>query len=237
MYASIQTIPRSSSCWPLRTVPRFQPNSRSARRWPPSPNARTVRAINKRRALPLSTFFRLSQQLFHFLDQFHLSTSQSFLAPVYHLQEIPSLEQFSFRESLINLQELFLGKNHLNVLSDELYQLINLQKLDLSENQLSKLSGELGQLINLLELFLDQNHLSSLPAELGQLTNLRTLFLNKNEFSSLPAELGKLVNLQWLDLEENQLSGLPAELGQLAHLHTLHLSQNPQLQIPPPEVV
>lgn len=45
-------------------------------------------------------FFRLSQYLFHFLDQFHFLASQSFLAPVYHLQTIPSLEQFRFRESL-----------------------------------------------------------------------------------------------------------------------------------------
>src|SRR5256885_479051 len=50
---STHSIPRSTSCIPLRIVPRFQPSSRSASRWPPSPKAFTVRAINRRRALPL----------------------------------------------------------------------------------------------------------------------------------------------------------------------------------------
>src|ERR1700693_3401469 len=54
--ASRQTIPLFSSCSPLRIVPRFHPNSRSARHCPPSPSARTVRAINRRRALPLRSF-------------------------------------------------------------------------------------------------------------------------------------------------------------------------------------
>jgi hypothetical protein len=53
--ASIQIIPLSSSRTPLRMVSRSQPNSRSALRCPPLPIARTVRAINRRRALPFSS--------------------------------------------------------------------------------------------------------------------------------------------------------------------------------------
>ena len=46
--------PLPSSRAPLRIVARSHPNSRSARRCPPTPNSRTVRAMNMRRALPLS---------------------------------------------------------------------------------------------------------------------------------------------------------------------------------------
>ena len=53
--ASIQIIPLSSSCTPLRMVSRSQPNSRSALRWPPLPIALTARAINSRRALPFNS--------------------------------------------------------------------------------------------------------------------------------------------------------------------------------------
>jgi hypothetical protein len=53
--ASIQIIPLSSSCIPLRMVSRSQPNSRSALRCPPVPIALTARAINRRRVLPFNS--------------------------------------------------------------------------------------------------------------------------------------------------------------------------------------
>ena len=53
--ASIQIIPLSSSCIPLRMVSRSQPNSRSAFRCPPLPSAFTALAMNSRRALPLNS--------------------------------------------------------------------------------------------------------------------------------------------------------------------------------------
>jgi hypothetical protein len=53
--ASIQIIPLSSSCIPLRMVSRSHPNSRSALRCPPVPIALTARAINRRRVLPFNS--------------------------------------------------------------------------------------------------------------------------------------------------------------------------------------
>src|SRR2546425_2753348 len=92
---SMQTIPCSTSCIPLRMVPRFQPNSRSANRWPPSPKACTVRAMNIRRALPLSS-----------LAVFNTSTLTSSVSSIIVLQKyfpwksISSLGQLSFPKSL-----------------------------------------------------------------------------------------------------------------------------------------
>src|SRR6266508_5043222 len=51
---SRQIRPLSNSRLPFRIVSRFQPSSRSARRWPPGPSSLTVRAMNNRRALPVS---------------------------------------------------------------------------------------------------------------------------------------------------------------------------------------
>ena len=51
---SRQMTPCSSSSMPLRIVAWGEPSWCSARRCPPGPNSRTVRAINSRRALPLS---------------------------------------------------------------------------------------------------------------------------------------------------------------------------------------
>src|SRR5579859_5043538 len=51
--ASQQEMPLSNSAVPLRMVTRFQPSSASARRWPPAPNERTVRAMNSRRSTPV----------------------------------------------------------------------------------------------------------------------------------------------------------------------------------------
>src|SRR4029450_9807811 len=52
--ASTQLTPLSSSCRPLRMVIRPYRSSRAARCCPPGPSSLTVRAINKRRALPWS---------------------------------------------------------------------------------------------------------------------------------------------------------------------------------------
>src|SRR3954466_9280409 len=51
--ASRQAMPLSNSCMPLMIVWRFQPSSCSARRWPPRPRSFTVRAMKRRRRLPL----------------------------------------------------------------------------------------------------------------------------------------------------------------------------------------
>src|SRR5580658_312350 len=51
---SVHSTPLRSSCNPLLTVPRFQPSSCSARYGIPSKISSTVRAMNSRRAYPVS---------------------------------------------------------------------------------------------------------------------------------------------------------------------------------------
>ncbi len=54
--ASTMATPRANARAPLRIVSRSQPNSRAARRCPPAPHSRTVRAMKMRRALPFSAW-------------------------------------------------------------------------------------------------------------------------------------------------------------------------------------
>src|SRR6266851_1219665 len=95
---SMHTIPLSTSCFPLRSVPRFQSSSRSASRWPPSPRACTVRAINIRRVLPL-------RSLTVFNTSALTSSVSSTLVPprtIFLAQSI-ILGRFIFRKSLRGL--------------------------------------------------------------------------------------------------------------------------------------
>src|SRR2546430_15381849 len=101
--ASTHVIPLSSSCIPLRIVLRFQPNFRSARLAPPGPNALTVRARNRRRALPLSCLAALINR------SFNPSVSPIFFLQTCSVWSIPySLGYFNLFASLILQIVLFL---------------------------------------------------------------------------------------------------------------------------------
>src|SRR5712691_3492856 len=92
---STHLIPLSTSCIPLRMVPRFQPSSRSASLWPPSPSACTVRAINIRRALLLSSLAVFNSSALTSL------VSSTLVPPSFlFLAQYTILGQFSFRKSL-----------------------------------------------------------------------------------------------------------------------------------------
>ena len=69
--ASTMAKPLSSSRVPFRIVTRFQPNSRSARRWPPGPSCLTVRAMKTRRA-PLKLLGGVLEQVFDRVRQLPL---------------------------------------------------------------------------------------------------------------------------------------------------------------------
>ena len=79
---SAHSKPLFSSCNPLVTVSRFQPSSCSARYATPSKSSLTVRAMNSRRAYPLSdlavscsSFFRLSISPIPVEDHMNLTVS------------------------------------------------------------------------------------------------------------------------------------------------------------------
>ena len=133
--------------------------------------------------------------------------------------------------TLVNLEDLNLGRNQISKLPTELRKLTRLRHLDLVSNQFREFPNEIIALSNLTQLYLSANRLTALPPEIGKLTKLKILFLNANQLIMIPPEIGKLTNLNYLNLNANQLINLPIEIEKLSNLISLRLKGNP-LPIP-----
>lgn len=77
--------------------------------------------------------------------------------------------------------------------------------LYLSKNMITRLPNELWTLENLTILSLRGNKLTYLPPEIGNLKNLRDLNVSANQLSYLPSELNNLPNLRELAVHPNHL--------------------------------
>jgi len=123
---------------------------------------------------------------------------------------------------------LDLSDNHISVLPDDWNSLPNLAELKLAKNHLSELPATMftGRIMTLLaHLDLCDNHLHTLDVSLYSLSGLAVLKLDRNRLQSLPAGIGKLTRLVQLSVSENQLQTLPGDFDRLT-LNTLDLSQN-----------
>jgi hypothetical protein len=132
---------------------------------------------------------------------------------------------------------LFLDRNQLDSLPDEIGQLTNLVNLELWSNRLMSIPPVIGKLVNLKHLNCGANQLTAFPNEIGNLKNLETLDLSNNyhNLTSLPAELFLLTNLTSLNLSNNGLTAIPPGIGALARLNILFLREN-RLSTLPEEV-
>ena len=74
---------------------------------------------------------------------------------------------------LQNLEELDLGRNHLQTIPPEISNLKNLKKLGLDANDLHDIPSFIGELKNLRELSIRLNHVIKLPQSLSKLSGLR----------------------------------------------------------------
>uniref|UniRef100_A0A7M4EQ69 Leucine rich repeats and IQ motif containing 4 n=1 Tax=Crocodylus porosus TaxID=8502 RepID=A0A7M4EQ69_CROPO len=158
---------------------------------------------------------------------------------------------------LKNVKVLYLNKNNIQAICEELGELKCLQSLDLSSNPLSHNSlhvisklQALRQLrlydVNLDEfpvqickclhhvelLGLSGNQLRCLPKEIVNLRKLREIYLQKNIFESFPIELFHLLNLEIIDLEQNLVSFIPEEVASLINLVKLFLAHNNLSSVP-----
>ena len=123
--------------------------------------------------------------------------------------------------SLQNLKELYLAKNHYLNIKSVCMAFAN------SQRKISIRAGFIGSGYDQdTDLFIQLPSLSSLPKEIGLITNLISLGLANNDIKILPKEIGNLKNLTYLDLENNQLSSLPAEIENLTNLTYLNLINN-----------
>jgi Leucine-rich repeat (LRR) protein len=74
---------------------------------------------------------------------------------------------------LQNLEELDLGRNHLQTIPPEISNLKNLKKLELDYNDLHNIPSFISDLKNLRDLSISSNHVIKLPKSLSKLSGLR----------------------------------------------------------------
>lgn len=132
-----------------------------------------------------------------------------------------------FFEGLHNLKELYLDRNSLRDLPEELLKLTKLEILDLSNNCISEFHPRLKfrRMRNLRRLNLDNNVLSDITS-ITKLKTLRELRANNNLLGSITPDISKLTKLRLLYLDNNQLTSLPDSIGRLKSLCVLRLNNN-----------
>ena len=127
---------------------------------------------------------------------------------------------------LENLKFLFLEDNQLATLPEQVCQLWKLKELSLSNNRFITLPDQIGKLENLKFLHLENNQLATLPEPVCQLRKLRVLNLNNNQLTVLPERIDQLFSLTFLSISTNRLTTLPKGIGNLTNLKFLDLSGN-----------
>ena len=83
-------------------------------------------------------------------------------------------------------------------------KLQNLEELDLGRNHLQTIPPEIANLKNLKKLGLDYNNLHDIPSFVGELKNLRELSISSNGGVKLPQSLSKLSGLK-ISMGDNRL--------------------------------
>lgn len=128
--------------------------------------------------------------------------------------------------SLVNLQELWLGRNRIKAVN--LCGLQCIKKLSLQSNRLTSMTGLEG-CIALEELYLSHNGITKMEG-LSSLVNLRVLDVSSNKLTSVD-DIQNLTQLEDLWLNDNQIDSLEgfdeAVAGSTEKLTTIYLENNP----------
>ncbi|CAI8619755.1 unnamed protein product [Vicia faba] len=134
-------------------------------------------------------------------------------------------------ENLVNLQELWLGRNRIKVVN--LCGLKCIKKISLQSNRLTSMIGFEG-CIALEELYLSHNGISKMEG-LSSLVNLRLLDVSSNKLTSVD-DIQNLTQLEDLWLNDNKIESLEgfaeAVAGSREKLTTIYLENNPCAKLP-----
>jgi len=133
---------------------------------------------------------------------------------------------------LKHLTVLDLSKNHLRGVPESIKDLKALKTLDLSHNQLKELDQNIFELSSIEYLVAVGNRISILPDSVRNLTNLFGLYLSKNQIISVPASLAQCKNMHELYLDHNLLTHIPSVLTTLPALSMLSISSNLLVTLP-----
>lgn len=128
-------------------------------------------------------------------------------------------------QTLVNLQELWLGRNRIKVVN--LCGLKCIKKISLQSNRLTSMIGFEG-CIALEELYLSHNGITKMEG-LSSLANLRVLDVSSNKLTSVD-DIHNLTQLEDLWLNDNQIESLEgfadAVAGSREKLTTIYLENN-----------
>eukprot|EP00656_Telonema_subtile_P055818 TRINITY_DN8762_c0_g1_i1.p1 TRINITY_DN8762_c0_g1~~TRINITY_DN8762_c0_g1_i1.p1 ORF type:complete len:209 (-),score=47.57 TRINITY_DN8762_c0_g1_i1:145-771(-) len=132
------------------------------------------------------------------------------------------LRDFSFSGPLTELKELYLVKNKVSVIGEELTGMTQLRLLELGDNRIRAIEN-LSSCQALDSLWLAKNKISCLQG-LGSLSNLRVLSMQCNRLTKIEGLEG-LTGLQELYLSNNGITVMEG-LSSLGQLRTLDLAAN-----------
>jgi Leucine-rich repeat (LRR) protein len=127
---------------------------------------------------------------------------------------------------------LDLSSSNLTVIDENIFLLNNLKSLFLQRNLLETVPEEIGKLELLEVLNLNDNKISSLPIEMCALKHLKKLDLSNNKFENVSADIGCINSLEELDMYENKIDALSPVLSFFHKLLVLNLSYNRISRIP-----
>ena len=173
---------------------------------------------------------------FEHLEKLYLSSNKiTDVEGLFHFSRLTMLELGSNRirsiptqiSALVNLQELWLGKNKIADMS--LPPLPALRHLSLQNNRLESWNATFFQnLAGLTHLYLGHNNLPDLPEEFTLLINLVEVDLVRNAITKIKP-MPELQKLEELWLNDNKIEDLAqtAHLATFPSLKTIYLERNP----------
>ena len=163
---------------------------------------------------------------------------------VEHLVRLSKLEQLVIENSdgasnppsalfsCDSLKQLYLRRNQIEFISDDISKLSNLEVLDISGNKIKIVSAGICRLQSLRQLNLSTNEIAILPSELCNMRALSSLNISNNKISVLPMEVGNLHSLTNLNISNNEVKRLPDSIGSLSNLQKLDVSKNMLVELP-----
>jgi hypothetical protein len=127
---------------------------------------------------------------------------------------------------------LFLNRNRITALPDEMEKLAGVNFLYLEYNRLSMLPTALARMAGLQGMYFTANRFTKIPPFVFGMTRLKKLQFAKNAITTLPAELGNLTELMHLNMSANKFPEVPASIAKLTKLRVCDLSDNPIRSLP-----
>src|SRR3954465_13847903 len=109
---------------------------------------------------------------------------------------------------------------------------VNRLHVFLNRNQISVLPDEMAALKNVIFLYFEHNKLSALPRALMEMDSLEGMYFTANRFTEIPAFVFQMTRLKKLQFSKNQLTALPEELGNLDKLIHFNMSGNQIAAVP-----